>query len=45
MGLERQRRWPGWTLAWKRPIQLLAALAETRMAFQRFRERVEGLSI
>jgi hypothetical protein len=30
MGLERWRM--GWTMAWKRPVQLLATMAETWMA-------------
>jgi uncharacterized membrane protein len=42
----------GWTVAWKRPIQLFAAMAETRMAFwlwqrvwKRFREMALELPV
>ena len=37
LGLERTRlgRWRlGWTMAWKRPLQLSAALAETRLVIR-----------
>jgi hypothetical protein len=48
MGLERKRRRMGWTLAWKRPVQLLAAVAKTRMAirfWQRIWQMVVGLPL
>jgi hypothetical protein len=48
MGLERKRRRLGWTVAWKRPIQLFAAMAKTRMAFrfwQRIRQMAVGLPL
>jgi hypothetical protein len=44
MGLEGRRKRVGWTLAWKRPIQLSATMAKTRMAL-RIWQRMVGLPI
>jgi hypothetical protein len=48
MGLERKRRRMGWAVAWKRPVQLFAAMAEAWLALrfcQRIQQMVVGLPI
>jgi hypothetical protein len=47
-GVGEEEAEDGWTLAWKRPVQLLAAVAKTRMAirfWQRIWQMVVGLPL